>query len=520
MSFFKNGFLTGISVVMFSLQGWATERADIIVAKDGSGDFTTIQAAINSVSPSNSKNVTILIKNGTYIEHLGVNKSFISLIGENKEKTIIQFSIEREEWNKKNGSNVGCAVINIGCTPVYKKASGTVTNIVIGNLTVKNTYNDAGVKTMAIKDEGNSNKVYVVNCIVWSKGHDTISLWTKKTGMYYHANCDFTGSVDFVCPRGWCYAVACNFYQTSKGAPLWHEVASGTTQKFTIRSGRFMQAAGNSSNFKLLNQNNSSNLGTRYYLLDCMVSAKCDTKGKATEAYFHNCHGEANDQTWYASNLSSSPAKKQEVVTSKWTFDNKWDPENEMPSVLPMTSLPQPWSGAYNISANIQLKWVNGRNANKHAVYFGSSKNPPFVKTQTENTYTPSNPANGTYYWRVDAISGNDTVKGTVWSFTVGGAVPILKQPINTGTETPASSAIQESNGFLKITWVPQKFSPISIRIFNFQGRGVAVLPISSMSSSIHTVTYNPADYSISAGHYVIRFYSKAAPATTSIVIR
>jgi pectin methylesterase-like acyl-CoA thioesterase len=109
-----------------AISATAAEKADIIVAKDGSGQFTTIQAAINSISSSNGKNVTILVKNGTYNEHIAIDKSFISLIGEDRGKTIIRFSIEREQWNSTNGSTAGCAVINIGCTPAYKKTSATM----------------------------------------------------------------------------------------------------------------------------------------------------------------------------------------------------------------------------------------------------------------------------------------------------------------------------------------------------------------------------------------------------------
>ena len=98
-----------ILAALCAITASAAEKADIIVAKDGSGAFTSIQAAINSVSSSNSKNVTILIKNGTYNEHIAIDKSFISLIGEDREKTIIQFSIEREQWSSTNGSTVGCA---------------------------------------------------------------------------------------------------------------------------------------------------------------------------------------------------------------------------------------------------------------------------------------------------------------------------------------------------------------------------------------------------------------------------
>lgn len=63
----------------------------ITVAKDGSGDFTSIQEAIHSVPQENTTPVTIFIKPGTYTELLVVDRPFITLEGENAESTILTF---------------------------------------------------------------------------------------------------------------------------------------------------------------------------------------------------------------------------------------------------------------------------------------------------------------------------------------------------------------------------------------------------------------------------------------------
>jgi pectinesterase len=71
----------------------AAAQKQITVAKDGSGDFTTVQAAINAVPSPNLIPVTIYIKAGEYREVVKVDsaKNFITLKGESAEKTIISF---------------------------------------------------------------------------------------------------------------------------------------------------------------------------------------------------------------------------------------------------------------------------------------------------------------------------------------------------------------------------------------------------------------------------------------------
>ena len=62
----------------------------IIVAADGSGDYTTIQEAINAVS-STDETTEIFIKNGVYKEKIVVpaDKRNIHFLGEDASKTII-----------------------------------------------------------------------------------------------------------------------------------------------------------------------------------------------------------------------------------------------------------------------------------------------------------------------------------------------------------------------------------------------------------------------------------------------
>ncbi|MBK9570610.1 MAG: hypothetical protein IPO53_12325 [Chitinophagaceae bacterium] len=70
----------------------------IIVAADGSGNYKTIQGAINSLTDSSAVSRTLFIKKGIYAEKLYIEKAHIIFEGEDREKTIIVASIARDEW--------------------------------------------------------------------------------------------------------------------------------------------------------------------------------------------------------------------------------------------------------------------------------------------------------------------------------------------------------------------------------------------------------------------------------------
>lgn len=63
----------------------------ITVAKDGSGDFTTIQSAINSIRDLGPAEALIKVKSGIYNEKVVIpsSKHLIRIEGENKDCTII-----------------------------------------------------------------------------------------------------------------------------------------------------------------------------------------------------------------------------------------------------------------------------------------------------------------------------------------------------------------------------------------------------------------------------------------------
>jgi hypothetical protein len=81
----------GINIQQATSIGYSTIR-QITVDDDEYADYTTIQQAIDSANNGD----TIYVKNGTYFEHLLIVKNNLTIIGENKDSTIIDGGREGE----------------------------------------------------------------------------------------------------------------------------------------------------------------------------------------------------------------------------------------------------------------------------------------------------------------------------------------------------------------------------------------------------------------------------------------
>jgi pectinesterase len=314
-------------------------RPDLIVASDGSGDFKTIQKAINAVPRTNDQRLIIFIKDGLYHEKVRIDPGFITLRGQSRQGARIEFSQGTDDFTN-HPDDIGRAVVNINGS-----------DCVLQNLTVKNTHGVIGPHAFAIY--GHGDKTVVVDCDVLSQGADTLALWGEGSGSY-QARLNICGSVDFVCPRGWCYMTDCTLHQVKPkaDATIWHDGGRDADMKFVLRNCRF-DGVGDMPSWILARHHHDA----QFFLLDCNFSKTLSNRpplrviyplnhGEPSEAdkkrnhdldasnvwgeraYFYNCHRDGGDYPWHQNNLSSatnSPTPEQ--ITAAWTFAGKWDPE-------------------------------------------------------------------------------------------------------------------------------------------------------------------------------------------------
>ena len=103
-------FITLVFIGSLSTIAKAADRYDFTVAQDGSGNFSTLQAAIDSVPSGLTKPFKIFIKNGKYKERVRIpaTKPFIQLIGESVANTIITYNSAAKD--SMNGRPVGSPI--------------------------------------------------------------------------------------------------------------------------------------------------------------------------------------------------------------------------------------------------------------------------------------------------------------------------------------------------------------------------------------------------------------------------
>ena len=71
----------------------------IVVAADGTGDFKTVQEAVDRIPENNQQRILIRIKRGVYNEQIRVSsgKRYLTLRGEDPSNTVLTYSLSAQQ---------------------------------------------------------------------------------------------------------------------------------------------------------------------------------------------------------------------------------------------------------------------------------------------------------------------------------------------------------------------------------------------------------------------------------------
>ncbi|MEA5256543.1 pectinesterase family protein [Arcicella aquatica] len=162
------------------------QQYDFVVAQDGTGQFKTVQEAINAVPDFRKKPTTIFIKKGIYKEKLVLaeSKAMVQFIGESLPETILSYD---DYAQKKNifGEEKG--------------TTGSASFYVFGNeFSAKNItfQNSAGPVGQAVAIWVKGDKAKFEHCRFLGF-QDTLYTYGHESRQYYY-DCYIEGTVDFI----------------------------------------------------------------------------------------------------------------------------------------------------------------------------------------------------------------------------------------------------------------------------------------------------------------------------------
>ena len=194
---------------------------DFVVAKDGSGDFFTVQEAVDA-APDYCKQdeTTIYIKDGIYEEKVTIptNKQRLHLIGQSAANTVITWN----DYAKKLGPT-GYEMGTSATSTVFLYAS----DFLAENLTIANSSGEGKEIGQACAITVDADRAAFINCR-FIANQDTIYTYGKGQRQYFR-NCWIEGTTDFIFGASTCWFEECtilskkNSYVTAASTPEWEK---------------------------------------------------------------------------------------------------------------------------------------------------------------------------------------------------------------------------------------------------------------------------------------------------------
>ncbi|MCB9040999.1 MAG: pectin esterase [Lewinellaceae bacterium] len=202
----------------FAHAQYATEMT---VALDGSGDFTSIQAAIDATKAFPDKPITIFIKNGVYREKVKVYawNTHLTLKGEEKEKTIIAYDDHFDKINRGRNSTFHTPTLLVQGNDFKAE-----------NLTVENT---AGPVGQAVALAVEADRCAFINCGI--KGHQDTLYAAGEGGRQYFRDCYIEGTTDFIFGAATAFFEACTIHSKADSYITAASTPEGIDDGFVFR---------------------------------------------------------------------------------------------------------------------------------------------------------------------------------------------------------------------------------------------------------------------------------------------
>jgi pectinesterase len=187
----------------------------IVVAADGSGDYRTVQAALDAVPLNNTHRIEIFIKNGLYREklYLDSTRDKVSLIGEDRFNTILSYDDHPGMVNPKGDS------VNTRNSYSFMIRGNDLS---ARNITFRN---DAGFSAgQAVALEVRGDRAVFEDCRII--GNQDILFLNSESSRQYYKDCYIEGTTDFIFGSATAWFEGCHIHSKKNS----HVTAASTPQ--------------------------------------------------------------------------------------------------------------------------------------------------------------------------------------------------------------------------------------------------------------------------------------------------
>lgn len=211
---------------------------ELIVAADGSGHFTNVQEAVDSVPEGNIQRVTIRIKKGLYKQKLFIEKPFIRLVGESVDETILTYD--------DSGLKALPDGENMGTFNSYSTFIGA-DDFSAENITFENTAGRGDVVGQALAAYVDADRMRFRNCRFLGS-QDTLFTGPlppkailpngfkgprehapRRLGRHYYENCFIQGDVDFIFGSAVAVFNRCEIFSNERNAEVNGYITAAST---------------------------------------------------------------------------------------------------------------------------------------------------------------------------------------------------------------------------------------------------------------------------------------------------
>ncbi|KAJ6790892.1 putative pectinesterase [Iris pallida] len=170
-----------------------TAVADLVVAKDGSGNFTTVTEAVGAAPNNSATRFVIYVKQGGYFENVEVasNKTNLMFIGDGIGKTVIKASRNVVDgWTTYRSATV--AIVGNG--------------FLARDITIENAAGPSKHQAVALRSNSDLSAFYRCSFVGYQ---DTLYAHSQRQ---FYRDCDVYGTVDFVFGNAAVVLQRCNLY--------------------------------------------------------------------------------------------------------------------------------------------------------------------------------------------------------------------------------------------------------------------------------------------------------------------